>query len=271
MADNGDWVPGGLDTSKPSGARVYDYLLGGGHNFDADRVAGGRVISVLPQARKIAASNRAFMRRAVRFMIGQGVTRFLDLGSGIPTVGNVHEIARHVDPSARVVYVDFEEVAVAHSLLMLRDDPLSDVVQADLTEPDRVLGAEPVRRLLDDGEPVGLLMVAVHHFVPDAKDPAGLVARYAERMPPGSLVAISHLTGDHDPEEMEQVRQTMANSPSPMYFRPYDEVMALFASLDVVEPGVVDAPSWHPEDGLHDLELATVRGVYAGVGRVRSR
>ncbi|WP_158852704.1 SAM-dependent methyltransferase [Saccharothrix deserti] len=269
MSGNGDWVPVGIDTSKPSGARVYDYLLGGGHNFAADRAAGERVIMVHPQARKIAASNRAFMRRAVRFMIEQGVTRFLDLGSGIPTVGNVHEIARRVDPTARVVYVDYEDVAVAHSLLILGDDPLSDVVQADLTEPDRVLGAEPVRRLLDDGEPVGLLMVAVYHFVPDAKDPAGLVARYAEQMPPGSLVAISHLTADHDPEEMEQVRQTMQNSPSPMYFRSHDEVMTLFESLDVVEPGVVDAPSWHPEHGLHDAELAAVRGVYAGVGRIR--
>ena len=262
-----DWVPAEIDIARPSAARVYDYLLGGGHNFAADRAVGDLIITRLPDAQAIARSNRAFLRRAVTFMVEQGVTRLLDLGSGIPTVGNVHEIARRADPATRVVYVDYEDVAVAHSRLLLREDEQTDVVQADLTDPDQVLSAPEVRRLLDTDEPVGLLMVAVHHFVPDHKDPAGLVARYRAVLPPGSFVALSHLTADHDPEGMAEVTAAMAASPDPMFFRPYDEVVALFDGLDLVPPGVVDAPRWRSEAGVEDLQDLT-RGVYAGVGRI---
>ena len=260
-----DWVPAEVDTERPSAARVYDYLLGGGHNFAADRVVGELITARLPNARAIARSNRAFLRRAVAFMVDQGVTRFLDLGSGIPTVGNVHEIAQRADPAARVVYVDHEHVAVAHSRLLLRDDERTEVVRADLTDPYSVLSAPEVRRLLDTDEPVGLLMVAVHHFIPDHKDPAGLVARYRAALPGGGYVAISHLTADHDPEGMAAVTAAMANSPDPLFFRPHDRVVALFDGLEPVEPGVVDAPRWRPEPGA---EVDETRGVYAGVGRI---
>ncbi|MFJ6671718.1 SAM-dependent methyltransferase [Actinosynnema sp. NPDC091369] len=262
-----DWVPADVDTERPSAARVYDYLLGGGHHFAGDRALGDLIIGRLPNAREIARSNRAFLRRAVTFMARQGVSRFLDLGSGIPTVGNVHEIAQRADPTARVVYVDHEDVAVAHSRLLLRDDERTDVVQADLTDPDDVLSAPEVRDLLDTDEPVGLLMVAVHHFVPDHEDPAGLVARYRAALPRGGYVAISHLTADHDPEGMAEVTAAMAASPDPMFFRPHDRVVALFDGMELVEPGVVDAPRWRPEPGVADLVDMT-HGVYAGVGRV---
>jgi SAM-dependent methyltransferase len=262
-----DWAPADVDTERPSAARVYDYLLGGAHNFAADRAVGDLITARLPHARDIARSNRAFLRRAVVFTAAQGVTRFLDLGSGIPTVGNVHEIARHADPDARVVYVDYEDIAVAHSRLLLRGDERTDVVQADLTDPDAVLSAPEVARLLDTDEPVGLLMVAVHHFVPDHKDPAGLVARYRAALPRGGYVAISHLTADHDPEGMAEVTAAMAAGPDPMFFRPYDRVLALFDGLELVEPGVVDAPRWRAEYGVADLPDPT-RGVYAGVGRI---
>ncbi|WP_309113259.1 SAM-dependent methyltransferase [Saccharothrix sp.] len=268
LPDQTTWVPDETDTTRPSAARVYDALLGGGHNFAADRAAAARIEQVLPNARRVARSNRAFLRRAVRYMASQGVTRFLDLGSGIPTVGNVHEIARDANPESRVVYVDFEAVVVAHSRLLLDGDERTAVVEADLTEPDTVLADPAVRALLDTDEPVGLLLVAVFHFVPDHKDPAGLVARYLSALPEGSFAAISHLTADHDAESMAQVAETMANSPNPMFFRPFDRVTPLFAGLDLVEPGLVDADLWRPEPGAVDPD-GPARGVYAGVGRVR--
>ncbi|MFD1152178.1 SAM-dependent methyltransferase [Saccharothrix hoggarensis] len=268
MTNDNDWVPDGADVLRPSAARVYDFLLGGGHNFAADRAAAAHIERVLPHARRVARSNRAFLRRAVRHVVGEGVTRFLDLGSGIPTVGNVHEIAQRADPTSRVVYVDHEPIAVEHSRLLLEGDERTAVVEADLTDPDAVLASPSVRDLLDTGDPVGLLMVAVFHFVPDRLDPAGLVQRYLSALPPGSFVAISHLTADHDPEGMAQVAATMAASPNPMFFRPYDRVMTLFEGLDVVEPGVVDADLWRPEPGATDPD-GPARGVYAGVGRLR--
>jgi hypothetical protein len=200
------WVPAEIDTSTPSAARVYDCLLGGGHHFPADRQVAEFIVTRLPRAREIAGSNRAFLRRAVLFMVERGITRFLDLGSGIPAVGNVHEIAQRTDPTSRVVYVDYEPVAVAHSEPILSDNDRAEVVRADFTDSDSVLNAAAVRDLLATDEPIGLLMVAVHHFVPDEKDPAGLVALYRDALPPGSYVAISHLTADHDPDGMDQSR-----------------------------------------------------------------
>ena len=260
-----DWVPEGVNVAVPSAARVYDYLLGGGHNFPADRAVGEKVLSVLPNGRQVARSNRAFLARAVRYMIDNGIRQFLDLGSGIPTVGNVHEVAQHADPESRVVYVDYEPVAVAHSELMLKGNDRAAVIQADMCHADEVLAADEVRRLIDFSQPVGLLTVAVFHFVPDDRDPAGILAQYRDRLPSGSLVALSHLTADQFPGEMAAVVEAMRNSRDPMYFRTYDEVAAMFDGLDVVEPGVVSAQKWHPEPGA-DISQ---EGVYAGVGRIR--
>lgn len=264
MSVAGGRVPEGVDIRVPSAARVYDWLLGGSHNFDADRAVGEKVMAVLPTGRQVAASNRAFLRRAVQYMVGQGITRFLDLGSGIPAVGNVHEIAQEMDPGCRVVYVDYDKVAVAHSRLILDGNPNAAVVEEDLCEPQAVLNSPAVRELLDSGQPIGLLMVAVFHFIPDSLHPADIVARYREALPAGSLVALSHLTADHAPREMAAVTEAMKNSRDPMYFRPYAEVAALFDGLELIDPGVVSAPLWHPEPGLRDIEPDDV---YAGVGR----
>ncbi|WP_410623876.1 SAM-dependent methyltransferase [Amycolatopsis sp. cmx-8-4] len=260
----GERIPEGVDIKLPSAARVYDWLLGGSHNFDADRVVGERVMAVLPSGRQVAASNRAFLRRAVRYMIDRGVTQFLDLGSGIPTVGNVHEVAQALDPACRVVYVDYDEVAVAHSRLILEGNRDAVVVEADLCRPRTVLTDPAVRALLDFDRPIGLLMVAVFHFVPDDLRPAEIVADYRAALPTGSFVALSHLTADHAPREMAAVADAMRHSRDPMYFRPYSEVAALFDGLELVEPGVVSAPLWHPEPGIRDAEPDDV---YAGVGR----
>lgn len=264
MTDRAAWVPPHVNVDVPSAARVYDYLLGGGHNFQADRMVGDKVLQALPNGGQIAGSNRAFLRRAVRHMMDQGITQFLDLGSGIPTVGNVHEIAQQRDPTARVVYVDHDEVAVAHSELMLGANEYATVVSADFCEPDTVLAADAVAGSIDFGRPVGLLMVAVFHFVSDLRDPRAVVARYRDALPSGSLVALSHLTADFRSAEMAAVADAMRHTRDPMYFRPLEEVLALFDGLELVEPGVVAAPQWRPEPGSPN---SGPQDVYVGVGR----
>jgi hypothetical protein len=266
MAERPEWVPAGIDMDVPSAARVYDFLLGGGHNFRADRAVGEKVLQILPNGGHIAGSNRSFLRRAVLVMVEQGISQFLDLGSGIPTVGNVHEIAQKASPDSRVVYVDYDEVAVAHSELLLEGNDNAAVVAADFCRPDRVLTAAESTGVLDFGQPIGLLMVAVLHFVPDEKDPRGVVARYRDAVAPGSLVALSHLTADHKPTEMAAVADAMSHTRDPMYFRPYDAVVSMFDGLELIEPGVVSAPHWRPEAEGYD---EGPEDVYVGLGRKR--
>ncbi|ANZ38064.1 hypothetical protein BBK82_20365 [Lentzea guizhouensis] len=265
MAEPFSWVPAGINTDVPSAARVYDFLLGGGHNFASDRVVGEKVLGVLRDGRAIASSNRSFMRRAVLLMMQRGITQFLDLGSGIPTVGNVHEIVQQENPDARVVYVDHDEVAVSHSQLILEDNPNAGVVQADMCSPQDVLSDPVVKDLIDLSQPVGLLMVAVLHFVSDEKGPADVVARYRDAVPAGSLVALSHLTADFKPHEMGAVVDAMKHSRDPMYFRSHAEFLTMFEGMEVLDPGVVAAPHWHPE--LGPAGEGGPEDVYVGVAR----
>jgi hypothetical protein len=264
MAEASDWVPHDVDVTVPSAARVYDFLLGGAHNFPCDRAAAESVLAVHPSGRRLACANRAFMNRAVRFLIDQGITQFLDVGSGIPTVGNVHEIAQAIDPESRVVYVDYDAVAVAHSRMLLRDNPRTAIVDADMYWPETVLNAPELRDLLDLTKPVGLLMVAVLHFVPDENKPADVVARYRAALPPGSYVALSHLTTDGAAERSAAIAEAMRTSRDPIYFRTFEQVKTLFAGLELVEPGVVLAPHWRPDSD----EDADLQGFHAGVGKI---
>jgi hypothetical protein len=265
MSERVSWVPEGLDTGKPSAARLYDYLLGGGHNFAADRMLAEKFLQAQPNARTNARLNRAFLRRAVLFMMDNGIRQFLDLGSGIPTVGNVHEIAQKADPETHVVYVDFEEVAVAHSQLILEQEPRATVIQEDMTKPDAVLKAAGESGLLDFTQPVGVLTVGVFHFVPPQADPQAIVAAYRDAVPAGSYLAFSQFTQDLQPEEMAGVVEVMKKSQNPMFPRTKSEIEGLFHGFELVEPGVVPLPLWHPE-GLNtdDPDKA---GIYAAVGR----
>ncbi|GAB2834058.1 SAM-dependent methyltransferase [Lentzea nigeriaca] len=265
MAEPFSWVPAGINTDVPSAARVYDFLLGGGHNFASDRMVGEKVLQILRDGRAIAASNRSFMRRAVLLMMEQGIDQFLDLGSGIPTVGNVHEIVQQQNPDAHVVYVDYDEVAVSHSQLLLEGDENAGVVQADMCRPQDVLAHPVVQDLIDFSRPVGLLMVAVLHFVSDEKGPAEVVARYLDAMPSGSLIALSHLTADFKPQEMGEVVEAMKHSRDPMYFRSLADFEPMFEGMEVLRPGVVPAPKWHPE--LGPAGEGGPEDVYVGVGR----
>jgi SAM-dependent methyltransferase len=195
------WVPPEVNVVVPSSARIYDYVLGGGHNFEVDRQAAERLLEAVP-AREMARLNRAYLRRAVLFLIDAGIRQFLDLGSGIPTVGNVHEVAQEADPSTRVLYVDIEPIAVAHSELLLADNNNASVIRADLRKPETILDTSEAHRLLDMTQPLGLLMVGVMQFVPDSDDPWAIVASYRDRLAPGSYLAISHFTPDGMPERM---------------------------------------------------------------------
>jgi hypothetical protein len=252
-----------VDLDRPSVARIYDYYLGGAHNFAVDRAVGEQAIRIVPELPDVLRANRAFLRRAVRFMMARGIRQFLDLGSGIPTVGNVHEVAHAVDPRATVVYVDHDAVAVAHSRSLLDSTATAAAVQADLTDPDLVLKHTEVEDLLDFDRPVGILLVAVLHFVPDAQDPGEVIRSYRRRMAPGSMLALSH--GIHqDDDASRRMHALYSRSTCPLTARSKAQVEDLLDGFDVVEPGVVDVALWRNDE---EAQHATRSLAVAAVGR----
>jgi S-adenosyl methyltransferase len=256
-------MPAGLDLERPNAARVYDYLLGGGCNFDVDRKFAEKVLENDPEVEVAVRHNRAFLGRAVRFCVDQGIRQFLDLGSGIPTVGNVHEIAQGVVPECRVVYVDNEPIAVAHSQFILDGNDNADIVRADLLHVNTVLSAEPVHRLLDFTQPMAVILAAVLHFVPDDAHPHAAVAQYVEAMAPGSFLVLSHgARAEHHQEE--QTYRLYGQSSTPAIGRTREEVHALMTGTTIVEPGLVWTPQWRPEH--HSNKYPEHTRVYAAVG-----
>ncbi|SEQ11377.1 S-adenosyl methyltransferase [Lentzea xinjiangensis] len=270
MAQIQDWIPAGIDTNVPSMARVYDYILGGAHNFAADRQVGSQIEKLVPGLPNVARLNRRFLGRAVNFMADQGVRQFLDIGSGIPTVMNVHEVAQQRDPAARIVYVDKDPVAVAHSRLMLSDNENAAIVQADMRDPEAVLSSPEVARLLRFDESVGLLMLLMLHWVPDEDSPEKLVAHYRDALPAGSFVAMTHVAKDQIDEKVDEAAAVVNRSKSAdqMHMRTHEQVSALFEGFDLVEPGLVGCGEWRP-DGPGDVADETLENMflYAGVGR----
>jgi hypothetical protein len=245
------WVPAGIDTEKPSIARMYDYLLGGSHNFAVDRVAVDKIKLAMPTLPAILRANRAFLRRAVRYFLDQGVTQFLDLGSGVPTVGNVHEVAQSIDPEARIAYVDIDPVAVAHSEAILEGNDRAAVIHADLRRPEQVFD-NPALALLDLDRPVAILALAVVHFLTDEDDPAGVLAQYRDRVVPGSFLAMSHASLEGDAAESaagrdEFNRQQAGNAM--LLTRSPAEITRFFAGFEMVDPGLVYLAQWRPEPG----------------------
>jgi hypothetical protein len=242
------WAPPDIDINLPNAARMYDYALGGNHNFAVDREMVERAEVALPGARLVAHANRAFLGRVVRWLVAAGVRQFLDLGSGIPTLGNVHEVAQGVSPDARVVYVDVDPVAVEHGRALLADNPCAGVVAADVRRPADILGSHVVNDLLDFTQPVAVLMFAVLHFVPDTDDPAGIMAHFINAIPAGSFIALSH--GAPPPERSDDaatVRRLYQRTSSPLHLRDRDEVATLVAGLEIVQPGIVAVSQWHPD------------------------
>ncbi|MBJ6642361.1 SAM-dependent methyltransferase [Streptomyces sp. BSE7-9] len=263
------WAPRSIDITVPSVSRMYDYYLGGSHNFEVDREAARKAMEFMPGLPKVMQANRAFMRRAVRFAVGEGVTQFLDIGSGIPTFGNVHEVARAVDPEARVMYVDRDPVAVAHSKVVLEGDDRADILAADLRKPQDILGSDEVGRLIDLNRPVALLLVAILHFVEEADDPYGAVAELREALAPGSMLVLTHATYEGiplPPERAEGAVDVYRDMRNPLIMRTRDEIARFFEGYDMVEPGLVPMPRWRPDTAPEDEDPYAFSGL-AGVGR----
>ncbi len=255
--------PPGVDTSKPSVARIYDYLLGGVNNFPVDQVAAELMKSRAPELVDGAFANRGFHQRAAKWIAEQGVRQFIDLGSGLPTVGNTHEVVRKVHPGAHVVYVDNDPMVQVYGSQLLAGDDAAAVILADLRDPDSVLGSEAVRRLIDFREPAALMLTAVLHFVSDEDDPASLVARYVAPLAAGSYIALSHTTADHKPPRaVEAMNEAGRRSAGGNYLRTRDQVRQMVGALNLVSPyeGAPPEITWVGLWGCEDPESADSEG-----------
>jgi S-adenosyl methyltransferase len=257
-----------VDTQRPSSARVYDYFLGGAHNFAVDRELADAIAAMTPHIGDTMRANRAFLRRAVRYLVAAGVTQFLDVGSGIPTVGNVHEVAQRADPRCRVVYVDIDPVAVSHSRAMLADNPDTAVIQADARDAEAILDHPQTRALLDFDAPIALLALGVLHFIPDEDDPAGIVARLRRPFASGSHVALVGVTHEDQPPEVIEAQKLAGRTGTPIYLRSRAELTAQFDGLPLVDPGLVHLPLWRPDSPLDPGDDPARYGALAGVARV---
>jgi hypothetical protein len=260
----------GFDPTRPNAARVYDYFLGGKNHFAADRETADTVLTTAPSTRITARENRAFLGRVVRYLAAEaGIRQFLDIGTGLPTSGNVHEVAQAIEPSARVVYADKDPMVLAHARALLTSAPegRTAYVQADLRDPGAILSSPTVQEVLDFSQPVALVMVAVLHFIRDEFDPAAALATLLDALPSGSYLAASHVTGEHLPAAATTARGIYRSFGVPLQFRDCDEFAALaFTSLQLVPPGVVLVSEWRPESSAL-RPLAAEVNCYGGVGR----
>ena len=266
-------APAGVNTSKPTPARIYDYMLRGSNHFEADVRAAEQILSAVPEIRDCAWSNRGFHQRAAKWMAEQGLRQFIDIGSGLPTVGNTHEVVQRVIPDARVVYVDNDPMVAEQGAALLAGAGTTRVICADLREPETILNHPELRALIDFGQPAGLLLTAVMMFVSDASDPRGLVGRYVRALAPGSYLALSHLTDDRKPPlTVDRFRAVFDHATERLYFRSKAEIARFFDGLEMVPPyeggvrGICYTGLWGAEDPvLADSDGA--RWLYAGVAR----
>jgi SAM-dependent methyltransferase len=254
------WAPPSIDIEQPSAARMYDYYLGGTHNFAADRAAAEKVVAAIPDVPAGCRANRAFLQRVVRHLAAGGIRQFVDIGSGIPTVGNVHEVA---PPDARVLYVDIDPIAVLHARQLLRGDERVAVLQHDLRDPRPILD----HPLVDLDRPVAVLMMAVLHFVTDEQRPAGILATVRDAVAPGSYLALSHGVSDARPREAGDVQQVYHRTANPLTVRTHEQVLALLDGLEIVEPGVVYVSQWRPDPADPPVDWPARHGMVGGVGR----
>jgi SAM-dependent methyltransferase len=257
----------GIDTSTPNVARIYDYLLGGKDNFAADRKAARQLIAAVPDVAAIARDNRSFLGRVVRYLAGQaGIRQFLDLGSGLPTQANVHELAQGVAPGVRVVYVDNDPVVASHGQALLATRDRVAMAFADLCEPGRVLGQPEVRDLIDWTQPTVVLCTCTLHFVSDKAEPHAVIAEYRDRMAPGSYLVITHGTKEKaSPAERDRAADVYRDASSQLHLRPLPEVRQFFDGFELVEPGLVWIAEWRPEPGT--APTGRVQSMRGGVGR----
>jgi O-methyltransferase involved in polyketide biosynthesis len=242
-------APVGVDTTTPSVARIYDYLLGGNDNYQVDRETAEKIIAVAPAAPALAKQNRAFLDRAIRFLSEIGIRQFIDIGSGLPTVANVHEVAQRAAPDARVVYVDDDPVVLNHSRELLATNDQAVVIGADMRRPDDILDHPALSGIIDLSQPVAVLFVAVLHCLTDDDQPTGIVSRFRDRIAPGSHIVISHITAQDHIEAAKQGARvyTDAGANAQMTLRDRDQIRNFFNGFDLVEPGLVPLHEWRPD------------------------
>jgi hypothetical protein len=262
----GDFDPPFVDASVPNVARIYDYLLGGKDNFAADREAATSLIRLIPDALQACRENRQFLQRAVRFLAREaGIRQFIDIGTGLPTQGNVHETAHGIEPHARVVYVDYDPVVVSHAQALLAASQDVAVINRDLRRPEEILEDPVLRAYINLDEPVAVLLVAVLHFLTDDDDPWAIAGRVMAAMPAGSYLVLSHITADDIPDEADRkARDVYQRATAPAVPRSRGAIARFFDGLEILEPGVTDIGAWRtgelPSGGSRTL-------LYAGMGR----
>ncbi|GAA2919519.1 SAM-dependent methyltransferase [Streptomyces thioluteus] len=267
---DGGFTPGQIDTSRPHPARMYDYYLGGWDNYEVDREAADRLLALAPETRPSARANRAFLRRAVREVVRRGVRQIIDVGTGIPTSPNTHEVAREIAPDVRVAYVDNDPIVATHAGAKLTNAGNAGFVLADAREPEAVLAHPVVRELIDFDEPVALLLVAVLHFIKDEEDPAGIIRALTGALPVGSCLVLTHGTGDFTSGAARSADAAYRNATASVSLRGHGEIVSFFDGFDLLEPGVVQVPMWRP-DGPAPAEDDPARaGLYGGVAIKRT-
>jgi SAM-dependent methyltransferase len=262
-------LPPEIDTTVPQSARVYDYLLGGKDHFPADRDLGDKIIERIPTVRTQVRAQRAFLRRTVHYLTAEaGIRQFLDIGTGIPTAGNVHDVAQAIAPASRVLYVDNDPIVLAHSRALLQRTPEGRLafILADLREPEAILDDPTLAKTLDLTQPVGLVLIGIMHHLRDDDDPRRIVATLVDALAPGSYLVLSQITPDFDPEAMRAVAAVVEQDGVPYVVRSYADTEPFFAGLELVAPGLVPILAWRPDPETEDQDPRSAY-VYGGVAR----
>lgn len=263
-------APGVVDVTIPNVARMYDYYLGGKDNYEADRTAAAQVIASFPDVRRAVRENRAFLARVVRFLAAEaGIRQFIDIGTGLPTKSNVHEIAFAAAPDARIVYADYDPVVVAHGQMILSGATSTAFIEGDLRRPGEILENAELRSLINFDEPVALLLVAILNFVADEADPAGIVSQFRAVMAPGSYLVISHGASEERPATAQDVENVYQKATARAVLRNRAEILPFFAGFELIEPGLVYAAQWRPDVRALTTDLAGpgTAMTLVGVGR----
>jgi S-adenosyl methyltransferase len=246
-------APRGIDITKPNVARVYDFMVGGKDHFAIDRMVAERALAIMPDAREAGRACRAFLRRAVRYLAADGgIRQFLDIGSGLPTDTNVHQVAHHVDPASRVVYVDNDPMVLVHGRALLAHNTTSTVIEADIRSPQDILGHRVVRDRLDFTKPIGLLLLSILHHVHDSEDPGGIAATLRDALPSGSYLAIIHFWDPaeerpHISAKVREAERVFNETMGTGRWRRRAEIEAYFGDFEMVEPGLVPLAEWRPD------------------------
>lgn len=257
-----------IDTSVPSIARVYDYLLGGKHYYEVDQVASEAMIDAVPETTLLAAANRSFLRRAVRFLVGEaGIDQILDIGSGLPSAGNVHEIAREINPRTRVVYVDKDPIVLANGRALLSDDENTVVIQADLRDPEAIFNADETRRLIDESRPFAVILGGILMHIEDEEDPLGIVKTIRDHLPSGGYLVHSGCADPGEPRARELNEIFYQFSMGSRCFRPTSEQARFLDGFELVEPGLVACSEWRPSYDFPDPDNSAQQMVIGAIGR----